>query len=102
MSEILPPGASYQQGFRAGLATAALAIAFVAYIHLMDLEKSILAVTLAGLALRGAVPAGATARRRGRLAIIVAALHVVLFIVLVTIFRDRIGHAVMLLQRAAG
>jgi len=89
---------SYQQGVRAGLATSALALAAVAFLNLLGLEKSMLAIVLAVLALRGNI-APPAATRRGRAALALAAAHLVTFIVLITIFHDYLGHLIQAMAK---
>ena len=85
-----PIHAAYQDGRRLGLATAALALSIVAFINLLGIEKSILAIVLALLAMQGALP-GAGVLRRGRIALVLAVVH----------WRQRRGIAGHLQRRAA-
>lgn len=90
--------AAYQEGRRIGLATAALALSLVAYINLLGIEKSVLAGVLAFLALRGA-GTGSQPLRRGRVALVIAALHVVFLVAVLSIFHDKLLQLVPLLQK---
>ena len=83
------PGGTYQDGFRAGIATAALAVSIIAYLSVLGLEKSLLAGVLGFLALRGG-SAGRVVARRGRLALVFAAVHIVLLIVVVVFYHEEI------------
>jgi hypothetical protein len=90
--------AAYQEGRRIGLATAALALSLVAYINLLGIEKSVLAGVLAFSALRGA-GTGSQPLRRGRVALVIAALHVVFLVAVLSIFHDKFMQLVPLLQK---
>ena len=87
---------AYRKGWQAGLALGAIAIAVTAFINLLSIEKSILAVVLALIAIRAA---GADqVRRRGRLAIAIAALHMVVVAVFLVVFHEKLGRLLHLLQ----
>jgi len=88
--------AAYRQGWRAGLALGALAIAVVAFINVLSVEKSILAIVLALIAIGGAGP-GRT-RNRGRLALAIGLVHVALAVAVVVLFHDKLEHLLSLLQ----
>lgn len=87
---------AYDDGRRAGLALGALALAVVAFVNLLSLEKSILAAALAIIALRGA--RGGVAVIRGRLALGIAAAHMVVAVILFSLFRDKLTELVHLLK----
>lgn len=96
-----PKGAvetAYEEGRRAGLATAALALSITAFINLLGVEKSLLAIVLAVLALRGTVQAR-TALRRGRAALVLAVVHVVVFAAALVLFHRQLGQLIHLLQQ---
>jgi hypothetical protein len=90
--------AAYREGQRAGLAVAALAVAIVAFLQLLGVEKSLLAVVLGALSLRGAATRGPL-RSWGRAAIIVGIVHVVLVIVLLIVFHDTFVQLLHLLRK---
>ena len=90
--------AAYQDGKRAGLAIAALALAVVAFINLLNLEKSLLAIVLAILSLQGAATYG-VARKWARAALVIAIAHIVLLTVLVTLYRSVFIELFRLLQK---
>jgi hypothetical protein len=90
--------AAYQDGKRAGLAIAALGLAIVAYINLLNIEKSLPAIVLAGLALRGAATYG-FARRWGQSALVIAAAHLILLAVLVSVYHNVFVQLFRLLQK---
>ena len=90
--------AAYDEGRRAGLAAAALALSIVAFVNLLGMEKSILAAVLALVALRGAIP-GAALRRRARVALAFALVHVITVVTLVVHFRDKFGELLRLLHK---
>lgn len=97
--EQLPPGeeAAYRQGWRAGLTLGALALAVVSFINIpLGIEKSILAIVLAVIALRGAGPG--RARSRGRAAVAIGVLHVALVMVVVVVFHEKLMRLLSLLQ----
>jgi hypothetical protein len=105
MADILPPNepairAAYDEGRRVGLATAALTLSIVAFINLLGLEKSALAIVLASLALVGASPATAAAiRARVRTAIAIGGVQIVMLLTLLVVFRDRLAQLIHLLQQ---
>jgi hypothetical protein len=92
----LPGGesAAYRQGWRAGLALGALAIAVTAFINLFGFEKPILAILLALVALNGATGGG---RGRAKLAIVIAAAHALLLIAIIVLFHDKLARLFSLL-----
>lgn len=90
--------AAYQDGKRAGLAIAALAIAILAFIDLLNVEKSILAIVLAILALRGTTDHGVV-RRWARSAIVIAIVQVIALAVLITIYHSVFVQVFRLLQK---
>lgn len=93
-----PVLAAYEEGRRTGLATAALALSIVAYINLLGVEKSLLAIVLAVLALRGTERAR-TALRRGRAALVIGVVHVVIFVAALAVFHRQLGQLMHLLQQ---
>ncbi len=93
-----PVHAAYDEGRRMGLATGALALSVVAFINLLGLEKSILAIVLATLALYGAGPAAAVLRR-GRVALVIAAVHAATVLVVLAVFHDKLARLIELLQQ---
>lgn len=97
MNETMRPE-SFGEGKRVGLAIAALASGAVAFVSLLGLEKAILAIVLAVLAVRGAPPQSRS-RRVAFLALGLAALYVLTFAVLMVLFHDRLGELVRLLQQ---
>ncbi len=87
---------AYRDGWRSGLALGALAIAVVAFINLLSMEKSILAAVLAIVAIKGAGPGPTT--RRGWLALGVAALHIVFAATVLILLHDKLARLLHLLQ----
>ena len=87
---------AYRDGWRSGLALGALAIAVVAFINLLSMEKSILAAVLAIVAIKGAGKGPAT--RRGRLALGIAVLHLAFAATVLTLLHDKLGRLFHLLQ----
>ena len=87
------------QGRREGYSIAALALSLVAYINLLGAEKSLLAIVLALVAMRGArLP---FVLRRSRLAIGFAILHLVTFVVVIVLFHDKIAELLRLMHSLA-
>jgi hypothetical protein len=87
---------AYDDGRRAGLALGALALAIVAFVNLLSVEKSILAAVLAIVALRGA--RGGVAVTRGRLALGIAAAHLVIAAIAFALLRDKLAELLHLLK----
>lgn len=90
--------AAYRQGRQAGLALGALAVSLAAFISLLGLEKAILAVVLASLALRR-TPPDSPGRRIGLAAIAVACLYAVTFVIVMVAFREKLFELSRLLQQ---
>ena len=88
--------ATYRQGWRDGLTLGALAVAATAFINLLSVEKSILALALAWFAIDGA-GAGA-ARNRGRLTFLIAGAHIALTGVVLFLFHDKLTQLIALLR----
>jgi hypothetical protein len=93
-----PLEAAYHSGRRVGLATAALALSATSYINLLGAEKSILAIVLAALAMQGA-DAVPVAWSRGRTAIVIAAVHLVVIVAVLALFHDKLSELIHLLRR---
>ena len=91
-----PVEAAYQEGRRAGLAMAALAVGAVAFLNLLSAEKSILAIVLAALALKGARGA---ARQQGWLAIALAIVQITLVVIVLALFHDKLIQLLHILQK---
>lgn len=89
---------AYEEGRRAGLATAALATSVVAFISLLGLEKAILAGVLGILAIRG-TGAASRGRRLGLAAVGVAGVYAITFVIVLVVFRDRLAELFRLLQQ---
>jgi len=71
-----PVSQAFEDGRRAGLATAAMVLSVVAFFSLLGAEKALLAIALALLALRGSQP-GSAARRLATMAIGIATVFLV-------------------------
>ena len=84
------PEAAYQRGRRVGLAAAALALAVIAYVNLLGIEKSLLAVVLAAVALKG-VSLSRIVQTRTRIALALAALHAIAVVVIVVMYGDKLA-----------
>lgn len=93
-----PAYIAYQEGRRLGLATGALALSAVAFINMLGIEKSVLAVVLALLSLQGARPIERVLRR-GRAALVLAGVHVISIITVFVLFHDKLTQLLHLLQK---
>ncbi len=93
-----PTYAAYQRGRRMGLATGALTLSVVAFVNLFGFEKSIPACVLALLALKGAAPA-IDVVRRGRIALAIAAIHILTIGVVLFAFHDKLLQLLHLLEK---
>ena len=87
----------YQEGQRRGLAIAALGVALVGFFSLLNFEKSLLAILLAVLALRGATKSE-SAYGWGRIAIVIAVVNIILVVTLLVIFHNTLADLLRLLQ----
>ncbi len=85
---------AYKSGRRDGLALGALALALVAFVNVLSVEKSILAVVLAILALKAAP--GAV---RAKWALGIAGLHIVTWVTVLVLFHDKLAQLLKLLQQ---
>lgn len=87
------------EGRREALALTALAVSLVSFLNLLGAEKSILAIVLAILAIKGGgIPA---VRQRASLAIGFAALHICTVLVVIVLFQEELGELVDLLRKLA-
>lgn len=91
-----PGRAALLQGRREGLATAALAAACLAFVNLLGAEKALLALTLAGLAVRG-LPPGA-ARGRALAAVGLSAVYLATVVTVLILFRHELADLIRLLK----
>lgn len=89
---------AFQEGKRAGLAIAALAGSAVAFVSLLGIEKTILAIVLAVLAIRGSAPRS-RARRLALAALGIAAVYVLTFAVAMALFHEKLYELIRLLQQ---
>jgi len=87
-----------REGKRFGLAIGALAGSAVAFVSLLGLEKAILAVTLAVLAMRGSAPRSG-ARRLGWLALSIAAVYVLTYAIILALYHEKLYELIRLLQQ---
>lgn len=85
-----------RRGRSEGFAIAALALGALSFVQLLGMEKALLSIVLAVLALRGAV--SARSRRHARVAIALGALYLLITATTLIVFRDRLGELVRLLQ----
>src|SRR4051794_32791237 len=89
-------GAARRGGRSEGMATAALALGAVAFLNLLGVEKGILAIVLAVLALRGA-PAGPSPRR-ARIAIALGVVQLATVVMALVLFHDKLRQLIELLR----
>jgi len=89
---------AFREGKRAGLAIAALAGSAVAFVSLLGIEKAILAITLAVLAIRGTAPRS-RARRLASVALGIAVIYVLTFAVVMALFHEKLYELIRLLQQ---
>lgn len=91
--------ASIVLGQKYAFVTVALVLAISSYISLLGMEKSILAIIFAWMALRPApAPALNDRRRWGKVAIVLGIIHVVLMPTLILLNIDKIRTALQLLM----
>jgi hypothetical protein len=82
---------AFEDGRRAGLATAAIALSVVAFFSLLGAEKALLAIALGLLARRGSQP-GSAGRRLATMAIGVATVFLVsIAFILIVFWNDLVG-----------
>ena len=82
---------AFDTGRRAGMATAALALSFVAFFSLLGAEKALLAIALGLLARRGSQP-GSAGRRLATVAIGVATVFLVsMAFILIMFWNELVG-----------
>lgn len=94
------PAKAYREGRRAGLATAALALSVTAFVNLLGFEKSLLAVALALMALRGST--SPTVVRRSWTALALALIYLATIVLVLILFQHRLQlllHALRQLQQ---
>jgi hypothetical protein len=85
------------RGRREAYATSALILSLVSFVNLLGAEKSILALVLAAFALRGAAPPAA--RKRGLVAVAIAAVHLITIVLVIALLRDELGELLNLLRQ---
>jgi hypothetical protein len=111
VTQDLQPSADdrYRAGRREGLALSALAMALVAFINVLSLEKALLAAGLALLALRASPIAPPGRKAQGVLGIVldhkaqwalgIALVYVVSWVALIVIFHEKFARLFQLLQQ---
>jgi hypothetical protein len=92
-----PADRHYQTGRRDGLALGALALALVAFVNVLSLEKALLAAGLAVLALKAAP--GAPANRKAQWALGIALFYIVSWAAFLVIFHDKLARLIQLMQQ---
>ena len=87
-------------GQKYAYATAALMLGIASFVNLLGMEKAILAIIFARLALRSDPPPALKNRREwGQTGLVLGVLQVVLISVLIIIFRDELREVLHLLLR---
>ena len=89
---------AFEDGRRAGLAAAAVAVSVIAFFSLLGAEKALLAIALGLLVWRSASP-GSAARRLAAVAIGVASVFLVSIAVILIVFWDELVGLVNHLQQ---
>lgn len=95
-SELIQKG--YADGKRDGMAVGAVVAGAAAFISLLGAEKAILAFVLAVLAIRGA-KAGSTARRLSIVAIILAIVYAITYIILLSLYYGKFVDFIQTFQK---
>ena len=89
---------AFEDGRRAGLATAALAVSLIAFVSLLGAEKALLAIALGVIARRGAGP-GAAGRKLATAAVVVASLFLItIALTLIFFWNELVGLVNHLMQ----
>jgi hypothetical protein len=88
---------AYYAGRQVGFGIAALTLGCVSFLSLLGLEKAVLAMVLGSLAMRGARE-GSLARRLGFAGIALGILFIIMFIVIVTLFHEKLMTLIQLLK----
>ena len=87
-------------GQKYAYATAALMLGIASFVNLLGMEKAILAIIFARLALKSAPPPLLKNRREwGQAGLVLGILQVIVIIALVIVFRDELRHILELLMR---
>lgn len=89
---------AHRDGYRLGLATAALALSVVAFVNMLGIEKSVLAAVLALLAMQGTRPIDQLLRR-GKAALLISALYAVTIVTVLVLFHDKLSELIHLMQK---
>lgn len=97
VSPIDPLQEAYAAGRRSGLALGAIAVAGLAFVSMLGIEKAILAIALARLAVRGAGP-GDASRRYSGWATGVACVYAATFAIVLVLFHRQLAELLRLLQ----
>ena len=100
MSDEQEDRANVVLGQKYAYATAALMLGIASFVNLLGMEKAILAIIFARLALKSEPPPALKNRREwGQAGLVLGALQVVLISVLIIIFRNELRQALDLLLR---
>ena len=87
----------YDEGRRVGLAIAAIAVAAVAFLSLLGVEKAILALILAVLAFRGAA-SNSPGRKLAIAAIGIVILYVITVVIVLLVYHEKLAELIRLIQ----
>ena len=100
MSDEQEDRANVVLGQKYAYATAALMLGIASFVNLLGMEKAILAIIFARLALKSGPPPALRNRREwGQAGLVLGMLQVVLILVLIIIFRNELRQALDLLLR---
>jgi hypothetical protein len=97
-SETATIQSAHKDGYRLGLATAALAMSAVAFVNMLGIEKSVLAAVLALLAMQGAKPLDQLLRR-GKAALLLSALYAVTIVTVLVLYHEKLSELIQLMQK---
>jgi len=100
MSDEQQDRASVVLGQKYAYATAALMLGIASFVNLVGMEKAILAIIFARMALKSEPPPALKTRRQwGQAGLVLGVLQVVIISVLIFIFRSELQHGLELLLR---
>jgi|GEM_PF-379621 len=84
-------------GRNSGIAIAAVTMSLVAFLNLLGMEKSIVAVVFGIIVLKNS-PKGQVAYKMGKAAVMIGILHILTVIVVVTVYWNKINELIELLM----
>ena len=93
-----PVDLAYSDGRRCGLAMGALSVSAVAFISLLGVEKAVLALALATLALSGS-QGGTRARRLSVAAMVLACIYVITYVLVIVLYHQKLAELLHMMQQ---